>query len=183
MPASSKVVKRNAKVSFLRLTPFQRGLIVMAFSVGMNLNEIADDVQKADGTHPSVQAVADTVQYAEDRGGKLWDGEIHGDAGRPRETTSALDNKIIGIVFKKRGSIRVTAGYVQRVVKEARGVSTRTIQRRLADAGLRFSGRHPDYPIMQVLELDQSAHPFFTGAQFHPELTSRPLQPCASSSR
>ncbi|MFG0328376.1 MAG: CTP synthase [Phycisphaerales bacterium] len=48
---------------------------------------------------------------------------------------------------------------------------------RFADAGLRFSGRHPVQPIMQILELDQSAHPYFVGSQFHPELTSRPLRP------
>lgn len=41
--------------------------------------------------------------------------------------------------------------------------------------GLVFSGRHPDQPIMQVLELPD--HPYFIGGQFHPELTSRPLHP------
>jgi CTP synthase len=48
---------------------------------------------------------------------------------------------------------------------------------RFADGGLIFSGRHPKHPIMQVLELDQSQHPYFIGGQFHPELTSRPLRP------
>jgi CTP synthase len=54
---------------------------------------------------------------------------------------------------------------------------------RLESAGLIFSGRHPHQPIMQVLELQQpelgglSGHPFFIAAQFHPELTSRPLDP------
>jgi CTP synthase len=48
---------------------------------------------------------------------------------------------------------------------------------RLVAAGLRFSGRHPRYPIMQVLELDPAFHPYFIAAQFHPELTSRPLRP------
>ena len=51
--------------------------------------------------------------------------------------------------------------------------------------GLVFSGRHPEQPIMQVLELPQTPpaegeapwHPYFVGAQFHPELTSRPLRP------
>ena len=46
---------------------------------------------------------------------------------------------------------------------------------RLEAAGLVFSGRHPEQPIMQVLEL--ADHPYFIGAQFHPELTSRPLHP------
>ncbi len=48
---------------------------------------------------------------------------------------------------------------------------------RLTDAGLRFSGRHPSQPIMQVLELPTAQHPCFIAAQFHPELTSRPLRP------
>ncbi len=72
----------------------------------------------------------------------------------------------------------------------------------LEAAGMIFSGRHPTRPIMQVLELPRVlaassahavrtvagvasagqerpgiTHPFFIGAQFHPELTSRPLRP------
>lgn len=54
---------------------------------------------------------------------------------------------------------------------------------RLEAGGLIFSGRHPEQPIMQILELPSSGpegsitHPYFIGAQFHPELTSRPLTP------
>ncbi len=59
---------------------------------------------------------------------------------------------------------------------------------RLESRGMIFSGRHPTQPIMQILELappgseadaegPQVTHPFFLGAQFHPELTSRPLSP------
>ena len=42
-------------------------------------------------------------------------------------------------------------------------------------AGIVFSGKAPNQPIMQVLELPQ--HRFFMATQFHPELTSRPLHP------
>ncbi|MDP2872392.1 MAG: CTP synthase [Bacillota bacterium] len=42
-------------------------------------------------------------------------------------------------------------------------------------AGLVFSGKAPDHPIMQILELP--GHPFFVGTQFHPELISRPARP------
>ncbi len=45
----------------------------------------------------------------------------------------------------------------------------------LEKAGLVFSGRHPEQPIMQILELP--THPYFIGSQFHPELTGRPLRP------
>jgi CTP synthase len=47
----------------------------------------------------------------------------------------------------------------------------------LEQHGLVFSGRHPQQPIMQILELPPEHHPYFIGAQFHPELTGRPLRP------
>ena len=40
-------------------------------------------------------------------------------------------------------------------------------------AGLVFSGKAPDHPIMQILEIPD--HPFFMATQSHPELSSRPL--------
>ena len=43
--------------------------------------------------------------------------------------------------------------------------------------GLIFSGKAPQHPIMQILELPTDVHPFFLGTQAHPELTSRPLRP------
>ncbi len=45
----------------------------------------------------------------------------------------------------------------------------------LEKGGLVFSGKSPDYPIMQILEL--RSHRFFMGTQAHPCLTSRPLRP------
>jgi len=48
---------------------------------------------------------------------------------------------------------------------------------RLESAGVVFSGRSPDGTLMEIAELPRSAHPFFLGTQFHPELQSRPLRP------
>jgi len=45
----------------------------------------------------------------------------------------------------------------------------------LESHGLVFSGKAPNQPIMQILEIP--AHPFFMGTQAHPCLTSRPLKP------
>lgn len=45
----------------------------------------------------------------------------------------------------------------------------------LEKAGMVFSGKAPQQPIMQILELPQ--HPYFLGTQAHPCLTSRPLRP------
>jgi CTP synthase len=48
---------------------------------------------------------------------------------------------------------------------------------RLEAGGIVFSGRAPNHPIMQILELPQDVHPFFMSTQAHAELTSRPLDP------
>jgi CTP synthase len=48
---------------------------------------------------------------------------------------------------------------------------------KLEQAGLVFSGKSPSGKLMEIAELPRSVHPFFVGAQFHPELTSRPLHP------
>lgn len=45
----------------------------------------------------------------------------------------------------------------------------------LEKAGLVFSGVSPDRKLMEITELPRSAHPFFLGTQFHPELKSSPL--------
>jgi CTP synthase len=45
----------------------------------------------------------------------------------------------------------------------------------LEKSGLVFSGKAPQQPIMQILEIP--SHPFFMGTQAHPCLTSRPLKP------
>ncbi len=45
----------------------------------------------------------------------------------------------------------------------------------LESNGLVFSGKAPDHPIMQILELEN--HPYFFATQAHPCLTSRPLRP------
>jgi CTP synthase len=57
--------------------------------------------------------------------------------------------------------------------------------KQLTDAGLVFSGKHPEHQIMQILELPnqrlegdkRQVHPYFFAMQYHPELTSRPLRP------
>lgn len=46
---------------------------------------------------------------------------------------------------------------------------------RLEAGGLVFSGKAPNQPIMQILEIP--SHSFFMGTQAHPCLTSRPLRP------
>lgn len=47
----------------------------------------------------------------------------------------------------------------------------------LTKAGLVFSATSPDGVLMEIAELPTKEHPFFVGAQFHPEFLARPLAP------
>jgi len=49
--------------------------------------------------------------------------------------------------------------------------------KRLEGEGVVFSGQSPDEKLMEIVELPKNIHPFFLGAQFHPEFKSRPLAP------
>jgi CTP synthase len=50
---------------------------------------------------------------------------------------------------------------------------------KLEEAGLHFVGKNTDHSgeRMEVVELPEHVHPYFVGAQFHPEFTSRPEKP------
>ena len=48
---------------------------------------------------------------------------------------------------------------------------------KLAQAGLVFSGTSPDGRLVEFIELERSAHPYFVATQAHPELKSRPTRP------
>lgn len=47
----------------------------------------------------------------------------------------------------------------------------------LLDNGLILSGLSPNGKLVEIVELSRDVHPWFLGAQFHPELKSRPNRP------
>ena len=107
------------------------------FLAGWSYEDIADKIVKADGSHPCQQSVADNVDYCESHGGLKWNGEVDTSGrGRPRKTTTALDRKIVKLVFRYRGSAKITVDFLRKKIPSAKKISKRTISRRLEDAGL-----------------------------------------------
>ena len=51
------------------------------------------------------------------------------------------------------------------------------LRRRIEAAGLVCSGTSPDERLVEAIELDRGAHPFFVASQYHPEFKSRPERP------
>ena len=139
------MAKKGARntTSNMHFSPFLRGVIYGLFLAGYTYREIADEVEKPDGSHPCKTSVASVVQQATQLGGMGWDGETaNGNAGRPRRTTNALDKAIVKLVFKHRGRAKVTVDYIRQMIKAARKVSERTVSRRLAEAGLAWLRRN-----------------------------------------
>ena len=49
--------------------------------------------------------------------------------------------------------------------------------KQLEENGIVFSCKSPDGKLMEIAEIPENVHPFFLGAQFHPEFKSRPIDP------
>ena len=126
---------------YARLTPFLRGAIYSLFLAGLPEEEIVATVKKPDGINPSLTAVRYTIKLCQAMGGMAWDGVLQTRAGRPQETSHALDRSIVRLVFKYRGRAKVTTDFVQKRIRAARLVSKRTVQRRLVAAGLKWLTR------------------------------------------
>ena len=56
-------------------------------------------------------------------------------SGRPATAGPSLVKKILRLVFRHRGSVRVTVSLLKKKVVATRRLSTRTLQRRFCDAG------------------------------------------------
>jgi CTP synthase len=76
------------------------------------------------------------------------------------------------------GSLAAEAYDAERIVERHRHryEVANAYRERLEAAGVRFSGTSPDARLVEIIELDRDDHPFYVGAQFHPEFTSRPTK-------
>jgi len=49
----------------------------------------------------------------------------------------------------------------------------------LSQAGMRFVGQDESGQRQEIIELPRSAHPYYVGVQYHPEMKSRPMRATA----
>jgi len=150
---------RENKIPYLGLCyGFQMAAIEYARNVsgliGANSTEIDPDTP-----HPVIDILPEQKQI-EGLGGNMRLGGRDVTI-RPNTLASRLFNGAPEIRLRFRHRYEVDPQYIER----------------LEETGLIFSGKAPDYPIMQILELPTQVHPFFIGTQAHPELQSRPLRP------
>jgi CTP synthase len=150
---------RENKVPYLGICyGFQLAAIEFARNVcgleGANTTEIAPDAP-----HPVIDILPEQKQI-EGLGGNMRLGGRDVQI-KPGTLASRLFNGAPEVRMRFRHRYEVDPRYVQQ----------------LEAGGMIFSGKAPDYPIMQVMELPTSMHPYFIGTQAHPEFLSRPLRP------
>jgi len=137
---------------------FQMAVIEFARNVcgltGANSTEIDPDTP-----HPVVDILPEQKQI-EGLGGNMRLGGRDVQV-KPGTLAAELFNHAPEIRLRFRHRYEVDPQYIERI--EA--------------GGMIFSGKAPDYPIMQILELPRQVHPYFVGTQAHPEFQSRPLRP------
>ena len=128
--------------SHARLSVPLKCIIYGMWLAGHSVADILAEIVKPDGSTPSEVAVRTAISFVAASGGIYWSGvtEKHG-GGRPRSTNVALDKKIVKTVFKHRGKAKVTVEFLRKVIPAARRIPTRTLSRRLADAGLAWLRR------------------------------------------
>ena len=66
--AMAKAAARRATSSYVRLTPFVRGVIYGFFLARYTLDESREEVVKSDGAALSRQTIAEIIRVAADRG-------------------------------------------------------------------------------------------------------------------
>ena len=127
--------------SFARLSAFARGVVWGLHVAGWAQRDIAEVVRKTDGTVPSFRAVGGAIATGKKKGARKWTEKEESAAGRPSKTTTSLDKKIKNLVFRHRGRVVVTVAFIKKRLPAARKVASRTLQRRLCEAGLAWLRR------------------------------------------
>ena len=143
MPVLSLKLKRKAAkrvASRGRLSPYTRGIVYGMHLAGATLADIASTVAKPDGKKVAKQGAGYCIELCERNGGLSWNGCLDSAAGRPRETTAAMDRELTKLVLKHRGTVKVTVESVKQVLPAWRKFGRATIERRLGEAGLAWLG-------------------------------------------
>ena len=120
---------RVMKSSFAWLDAFARGQIIALANKGYKPRDIGASVVKKDKTRPTLRAVRDAV--AKWRANPEWRGENKAGPGRPRIIDAVLQKRIVGLVFKERGSAVVTIKYMKKKLPKLRRIPRWTISRSL----------------------------------------------------
>lgn len=133
--------KRPRKLaSRARLDVFTRGAIWGMHVAGMPREDMLQHVRKVDGSPVTLKLIDKVI--ASRKEDPEWDGTPHGEqSGRPRAVESDTMAKLSRLVFKERGSCKVTVAYCKKSIPVLRDLHNTTVERYLHEIGLKWLTR------------------------------------------
>ena len=109
--------------------------IVHLAKAGMRASTIAKLVKKTNGKLGKVDAVRKTIRKHNDSKGK-WRGQRKPGSGAPSKLSQTEKDRIVKLLFEKRGSSVATIAYIQQSIPALRRVGRWCIASALHSAGL-----------------------------------------------
>ena len=131
--------KPSANTSYARLHVWDKGAIWALSVVNIPREKIAEIVAKTDGEPPSLRAIDEVIAHK--RADPDWKGERENCGGRPEALDSAQKKELTALVFKQRGSHKVTVPFCKKRLPFLRKVCDNTLCSALWDAGLAYLTR------------------------------------------
>ena len=122
------------------LDAFARGVIWGMHLAGMSRADMVEHVQKPDGGAVPVNTIDRVI--AKKRASPEWRGEERArEGGRPQAASPATQVALRKLVFKERGSHKVTVSFCKKRLPALRRVSDDSVERYLHSAGLKWLTR------------------------------------------
>ena len=133
-----KVLKApgRCKVTRARFDIFTRGQIWGMYLAGAKHEDIRRAVVKKDGAVPRVAAIAKVIEKK--KAEPEWQGEESENRGRPEVLSGKMKKDLVKLVFKARGSVKVTIAYCKKQLPALKKVDDTVVARALHAAGLKW---------------------------------------------
>ena len=134
--------ERRLRLILRDVDSVSKGQCLWNAPLGAMLEHIAAHVQKPGGAHLTQKGARKCIEFCKERGGVKWDGVPgHDGRGRQREAIAAEDHGIRNLVFKHRGSVKVTVQYAKQKLPKLRRFGNSLAERRLREFCLQWLRR------------------------------------------
>ena len=154
-PKCSKVVspkakatatkKKAGKATFARLDTWTRGVIWGMHLADLGREKMLEHVSKTDGSPLLLHTLDDVI--AKKKKQPEWRGEDSVAGGRPHELSAEEQKNLVSLVFRERGSARVTIAYCKKRLPFLRRVANNTVSDALLAAGLKWLARRMKWTV------------------------------------
>ena len=129
-----QVLKKLASVA--RLSVLAKGRTIGLREAGAARDEVVRNVLKSDGPSPTLKTIVEI--YARYLADPEWDGEASRASDRPRQLTEADEQKVLQVLVRDAGKVKVIARHVKKCFPHMRHCLTEPYSALSLDLGMLF---------------------------------------------